>query len=94
MRLERRQVLQFAALAATLPAASAVGRTQAYPSRPVRLILGYHPGGTADAIARLLAQWLSLRLGAPFMVDNQPGEFTFAPPERRLARRLTATRSC
>ena len=76
MKLQRRQVLQFAALAATLPAASAVGRAQAYPSRPVRLIVGYHPGGTADAIARLLAKWLSLRLGTPFLVDNQPGKLT------------------
>jgi tripartite-type tricarboxylate transporter receptor subunit TctC len=76
MKLQRRQVLQFAALAATLPAASAVGRRQAYPSRPVRLVVGHPPGGTADATARILAQWLSLRLGEPFIIENQPGELT------------------
>jgi len=76
MRLKRRQVLQFAALAATLPVTSAVGRAQSYPSRPVRLIIGYHPGNTADEIARIWARWLSLRLDQPFIVENQPGQLT------------------
>lgn len=76
MKLQRRRVLQFAALAATLPVTSAVGRAQAYPSRPVRLIVGYYPGDPADEIARLWARWLSLRLDQPFIVENQPGQVT------------------
>lgn len=76
MRLKRRHVLQFAALAATLPVTSAVGRAQSYPSRPVRLIVGYYPGNTADEIARIWARWLSLRLGQPFIVENEPGQLT------------------
>jgi tripartite-type tricarboxylate transporter receptor subunit TctC len=73
MKLERRQFLQFAALAAALPAATQPGRTQTYPSRPVRLIVGYPPGSTSDKVARITGQWLSLRLGQPVVIENHRG---------------------
>jgi tripartite-type tricarboxylate transporter receptor subunit TctC len=76
MKLQRRRFLQFAALAAALPAAPAVARMQAYPSSPVRLIVGYPPGGTPDAAARVMGEWLSLRLGQPFIIENRCGAFT------------------
>lgn len=76
MRLKRRQVLHFAALAAALPVTSTVGRAQSYPSRPVRLIVGSYPGNTTDEIARIWARWLSLRLDQPVIVENQPGQLT------------------
>jgi tripartite-type tricarboxylate transporter receptor subunit TctC len=73
MPLRRRQFLHLAAGAAVLPAVSRIARAQAYPTRPVRWIIGYPPGGTQDIIARLLGQWLSERLGRPFVVENRPG---------------------
>jgi tripartite-type tricarboxylate transporter receptor subunit TctC len=73
MKLPRRQFLHLAAGAAALPAVSRIARAQAYPSRPVRIIVGYPPGGATDAMARLIAQQLSERLGQQFFVDNRPG---------------------
>jgi tripartite-type tricarboxylate transporter receptor subunit TctC len=73
MKLPRRNFLHLAAGAAALPVVSRVARTQTYPTRPVRIIVGYPPGGTTDAIARLIAQELSERLGQQFIVDNRPG---------------------
>jgi tripartite-type tricarboxylate transporter receptor subunit TctC len=73
MKLPRRQVLRLAAGAAALPAVSRFAFAQAYPSRPVRLIVGFPAGGGADTLARLTAQWLSERLGQPFIVENRPG---------------------
>jgi tripartite-type tricarboxylate transporter receptor subunit TctC len=73
MKFPRRQFLQLAAGGALLPAVSTIAKAQAYPSRPVRLIIGYTPGGSADLTARLMGQWLSERLGQPFVIENRPG---------------------
>jgi tripartite-type tricarboxylate transporter receptor subunit TctC len=69
----RRQFLHLAAGAAALPAVSRVARAQTFPSRPVHLVVGYAPGGTTDIMARLIGQWLSERLGQPFIIENRPG---------------------
>jgi len=73
MRLPRRRFLRLAAGAATLPVVSLLARAQAYPSRPVRIIVGGPAGGGIDITARLIAEWLSARLGQQFVVENRPG---------------------
>ena len=73
MKLPRRRFLHLAAGAAALPAASRFAWAQVYPARPVRLIIGYPPGSGPDINARLIGQWLSERLGQPFVIDNRPG---------------------
>src|SRR5256712_6001064 len=73
MKLPRRRFLHLAAGAAALPAASGFARAQAYPSRPVHLIVGFAAGGGYDIVARLIGQWLSERLGQPFVIENRPG---------------------
>ena len=69
----RRQFLHLAAGAAALPLAPHVARAQAYPSRPVRLVVPFPAGGPNDVFARLMGQWLTERLNQPFIIDNRPG---------------------
>ena len=69
----RRQFLHLAARAAALPVVSRIASAEAYPSRPVRLIVGAPPGGGFDIVARLIGQWLSERLGQPFVIENRRG---------------------
>jgi tripartite-type tricarboxylate transporter receptor subunit TctC len=76
MKPRRRQFLHLAAGVAVLPAMSRFARAQTYPTRPVRLIIGYPPGGSADMTARLMGQWLSERLGQTFVIESRPGAAT------------------
>jgi tripartite-type tricarboxylate transporter receptor subunit TctC len=73
MKLPRRQFLRLAAGATALPAAPRFAMADTYPSRPVRIIVGYGAGGAPDILARLVGQWLSDRLGQPFVVENRTG---------------------
>jgi tripartite-type tricarboxylate transporter receptor subunit TctC len=73
MKLPRRKFLHLAAVAAALPVLPRIARAQAYPSRPIRIIVGFPAGGTADLTARLMGQWLSERLGQQFIVENRAG---------------------
>jgi tripartite-type tricarboxylate transporter receptor subunit TctC len=73
MKLPRRQFLHLAAGVAALPAMSRLAGAQTYPSRPVRIIVGFPAGGSSDLYARLMAQWLSERLGQQFIVENRAG---------------------
>src|SRR6201984_582469 len=76
MKLPRRKFLRLVAGAAALPAVSRVARAQTYPSRPVRIIVGFAPAGGTDIMARLLRQCLSERLGQQFVIENRPGAGT------------------
>jgi tripartite-type tricarboxylate transporter receptor subunit TctC len=76
MKLPRRQFLHLATSAAALPAISRLAWAQSYPSRPVRIIVGFQPGGATDISARLIGQWLSDRLGQSFIIENRPGAAT------------------
>jgi tripartite-type tricarboxylate transporter receptor subunit TctC len=73
MKLPRRKFLHLAAGAAALPAVSRIAGAQAYPTRPVRIIVATGPGGAPDILARLIGQWLSERLGQQFVTENRPG---------------------
>jgi tripartite-type tricarboxylate transporter receptor subunit TctC len=76
MKLPRRKFLHLAVGAAALPTVSRVAWAQAYPSRPVRIIVGFAPAGGTDIMARLIGQWLSERLGQQFVIENRPGAGT------------------
>jgi tripartite-type tricarboxylate transporter receptor subunit TctC len=76
VKLPRRTFLHLATGAAALPAVSRIARAQGYPSRPVRIIVGQPSGSAPDTLARLMGQWLSERLGQPFVIDNRPGGST------------------
>jgi tripartite-type tricarboxylate transporter receptor subunit TctC len=73
MKFPRRQFLHLAVAAAALPAVSRFAWAQAYPTRPVRLVVGFPPGGPTDIVARLMGQWLLERLGQPLVIENRPG---------------------
>ncbi len=73
MKLPRRKFLHLAAGTAALPALARIARAQTYPTRPVRYIVSSAPGGTQDILARLIGQWLSERLGQPFVIENRSG---------------------
>jgi tripartite-type tricarboxylate transporter receptor subunit TctC len=73
MKLARRKFLHLAAGAVAMPPGSRVANAQAYPAKPVRIICGYPPGGINDIYARLIGQWLSERLGQPFIIENRAG---------------------
>ena len=92
MKLPRRQFLHLAAGAAALPAVSRVARAQAYPSRPVRIIVGFPAGQAIDIFARLMAEWLQQRLGQPFIVENRPGAAANVATEMVRALQRTVTR--
>ena len=93
MNLPRRQLLRLAAGAAALPAASRIAGAQSYPARPVRIIVGFPPGGPNDIVARIVGQWLSERLGQPFVIESRPGGGSNLGTEESCARRRTAIRS-
>ena len=76
MQYPRRKVLHLVAGAAALPALSLLARAQSYPSRPVRWLVGFTPAGGNDITARLIGQWLTERLGQPFVIENRPGAGT------------------
>src|SRR5262245_32504371 len=76
MKLPRRNFLHLAAGAAAVPFVPRMARAQAYPSKPVRIIVGFVAGGGNDIVARLMGQWLSERLGQPFVIENRPGAGT------------------
>ena len=76
MKLPRRRFLRLAAGAVALPAVPRCARAQAYPTRPVRLIAPFAPGGNVDLIARIMGQLLTERLGQPFIIENRPGAGT------------------
>src|SRR5262245_64103068 len=97
MKLPRRKFLQLTAGAAALPMASRAARAQAYPIRPVRILVGFAPGGGLDINARLIGQWLSERLGQQFVVENRTGAGgnvgVAKPPRPRCRSWVTSDRS-
>ncbi len=76
MKVPRRRVLQMATAAAALPALSRLAWAETYPARPVHLIVTVPAGGSPDIIARLIGQWLTDRMGQPFVIENRPGAGT------------------
>jgi tripartite-type tricarboxylate transporter receptor subunit TctC len=76
MKLPRRQFLHLAVVAAALPAVSRAASAEAYPTKPIRWIIGFPAGGGADTVARIMEPWLSRRLGQPVMIENRPGAST------------------
>ena len=94
MKFPRRQFLHLAAGAAALPAVSRFASAQAYPTRPVRLVVGFPPGGATDIVARLMGQWLSERLGQPFIIENRPGAGGNIATQAVINAPPTATRCC
>jgi tripartite-type tricarboxylate transporter receptor subunit TctC len=84
MKVVRRRFLQLAASSAVTPALSRFANAESYPAHPIRVIVGYTPGGSADLTARLMGQWLSERLGQSFVIENRPGGGTNIATEAAL----------
>ena len=84
MKIRRRGLLRLAAGAIATPAVSRLAHADTYPSRPVHLIIGYPPGGSADLTARLFGQWMSQRLNQQFVVESRPGGGTNIATEAAL----------
>jgi tripartite-type tricarboxylate transporter receptor subunit TctC len=76
MTIRRRKFLQLAAAAVACPALTHNGWAQTYPSQPIRFVVGFPPGGGADTVSRIMARWLSERLGQPVVIENKPGAST------------------
>jgi tripartite-type tricarboxylate transporter receptor subunit TctC len=91
MKLPRRKFLHLAAGIAAVPATARIARAQAYPTGPVRLIVGFPAGGTNDVHARLIAEWLSKQFGRSFVVENRPGPPATSPSKPSFVRRRTVT---
>jgi hypothetical protein len=92
-KLSRRRFMRFAAAAAGLPTIASAAWAQTYPTRPVRVIVPFPPGGLVDTIARPIGQWLSDRLHKPFIIENRPVPAPISAPRRSCARPRTDTRS-
>ena len=76
MKPSRREFLRLAGSAAALPAATRIVKAQSYPTQPLHWIVGFPPGGGATIVTRIVAQWLSERLGQPVIIENRPGAST------------------
>ncbi len=94
MKLPRRKFLHLAATATALQAVPRLARAQTYPTRPLRWIVGFPPGGGADTVVRIMVPWLSERLGQPVIIEHRPGPVPTSPFKRWSIRRPTGTRGC
>jgi tripartite-type tricarboxylate transporter receptor subunit TctC len=92
MRLPRRRFLHLAAVAIGTLAAPGLAAAQAYPARPIQVIVPFAGGSASDVVMRILLDRMAKSLGQPFVVDNRPGQAAISAPTRRPRQRPTATR--